>query len=140
MEPHRRAFHILGGPAVFLLLLLAPLSSVDFPVRGSLGLLCWMSWWWIFQPVHLAVTGFLPLVVLALFDFHPVGNILPAYAQELVILLLGANMLATMWSRWGLDRRVALVSSSRSRLGMLEYHAAASATRISSSPPDQSRP
>ena len=81
-----------------------------FPVRGSVGLLIWMSWWWIFQPVHLAVTGFLPLVVLSLFAFLPVGNILPAYAQELVILLLGANILASLWSRWGLDRRIALVS------------------------------
>ncbi len=35
---------------------------------------------------------------------------LPAYASPLVILLLGANMLATLRMRWGLDRRVALVS------------------------------
>ena len=110
MERTRKTFHVLGGPVVFLLLLLVPLSSMALPVRGSLGLLIWMSWWWIFQPVHLAVTGFLPLVVLALFGFLPVGNILPAYAQELVILLLGANILASLWSRWGLDRRIALVS------------------------------
>ena len=112
MNPARdwRTLHTLGGPAVFLLLVLLPLSSVPFPVRASIGLLVWMSWWWIAQPVHLAVTGFLPLVVLALFDFLPVGAILPAYAQQLVILLLGANILATLWKRWGLDRRIALVS------------------------------
>jgi sodium-dependent dicarboxylate transporter 2/3/5 len=102
--------HTLGGPAVFLLLVLLPLPSVPFPVRASLGLLVWMSWWWIAQPVHLAVTGLLPLVVLALFNFLEVGAILPAYAQQLVILLLGANILATLWKRWGLDRRIALVS------------------------------
>jgi sodium-dependent dicarboxylate transporter 2/3/5 len=105
-----RTAHTLGGPAVFLLLVLAPLPAVPYPVRASLGLLVWMSWWWIAQPVHLAVTGFLPLVVLAIFDFLPVGDILPAYAQQLVILLLGANILATLWARWGLDRRIALVS------------------------------
>jgi sodium-dependent dicarboxylate transporter 2/3/5 len=108
--PRSQALHTLGGPAVFLVLVLLPLPSVPFPVRASLGLLVWMSWWWIAQPVHLAVTGFLPLVVLALFDFLPVGSILPAYAQQLVILLLGANILATLWKRWGLDRRIALVS------------------------------
>ena len=110
MGRYRRAFHLLGGPAFFLLWLVVPVSSMAFSVRGSLGLLFWMSWWWIFQPVHLAVTGFLPLVVLALFNILPVGNILPAYAQELVILLLAANILATVWTRWGLDRRIALVS------------------------------
>lgn len=105
-----RIVHAVVGPAVFLSLILLPLPSVPYPIRASIGLLIWMSWWWIFQPVHLAVTGFLPLAVLAVFDFHPVTAILPAYAQQLVILLLGANMLASLWTRWGLDRRIALVS------------------------------
>jgi len=105
-----RIFHTLGGPVVFLLLIAAPLPDIDYPIRASLGLLVWMSWWWIAQPVHLAVTGFLPLGVAALFDFVPVQDILPAYAQQLVILLIGANVLATLWTRWGLDRRIALVS------------------------------
>ncbi|MDA0204852.1 MAG: SLC13 family permease [Acidobacteria bacterium] len=106
----QRTLHLLGAPAVFLLLVLLPLESAAYPIRGSLGLLVWMSWWWIFQPVHLAVTGLLPLVVLAIFNFLPVASILPAYAQQLVILLIGANILATVWTRWGLDRRIALVS------------------------------
>ena len=110
LERDWRTLHMLGGPTVFLLLIALPLPEVPYPVRASIGLLIWMSWWWMAQPVHLAVTGFLPLVVLALFDFLPVGSILPAYAQQLVILLLGANILATLWKRWGLDRRIALVS------------------------------
>ena len=83
---------------------------LDYPVRGSIGLLVWMSWWWIFEPVNLAVTGFLPLVVLAIFNFLPVARILPSYSEELIFLLLGANILSTVWTRWGLDRRIALVS------------------------------
>ena len=105
-----RIRHLLIGPGVFLALIALPLPEIEYPVRASIGLLIWMSLWWIFQPVHLAVTGFLPLAVLAVFDFHPVTDILPAYAQQLVILLLGANMLATLWTRWGLDRRIALIS------------------------------
>jgi sodium-dependent dicarboxylate transporter 2/3/5 len=105
-----RIVHALGAPALFLLLILLPLPDVPDAVRGSLGLLIWMSWWWIAQPVHLAVTGFLPLAVLAVFDFLPVSEILPAYAEQLVILLIGANMLTALWGRWGLDRRIALVS------------------------------
>jgi sodium-dependent dicarboxylate transporter 2/3/5 len=101
-----RTSHIIAGPALFLLLLVLPWAP--YPIRGSIGLLIWMSWWWIFEPVHLAVTGFLPLAVLAIFNFLPVATILPAYSEQLVILLLGANILATLWSRWGLDRRIAL--------------------------------
>ena len=102
--------HLLGGPLAFVLFLLAPSSALEYPVRGSLGLLVWMSWWWIFEPVNLAVTGFLPLVVLAVFNFLPVARILPSYSEELIFLLLGANILSTVWTRWGLDRRIALVS------------------------------
>ena len=50
------------------------------------------------------------IVVLAIFNFLPVGRILPSYAEELIFLLLGANILSTAWTRWGLDRRIALVS------------------------------
>jgi sodium-dependent dicarboxylate transporter 2/3/5 len=106
----RRTYHLLGGPLAFLLLLLVPASLLDYPVRGSLGLLVWMAWWWIFEPVSLAVTGFLPLVVLAVFNFLPVSSILPSYSEELIFLLLGANVLSTVWTRWGLDRRIALTS------------------------------
>jgi solute carrier family 13 (sodium-dependent dicarboxylate transporter), member 2/3/5 len=102
--------HLFGGPLAFLLLLLVPAPALDYPVRGSLGLLVWMSWWWIFEPVNLAVTGFLPLVALAIFNFLPVARILPSYSEELIFLLIGANILSTLWSRWGLDRRIALVS------------------------------
>ena len=105
-----RLLHTVFGPLVFAILCLTPLPGMPYPVRASIGLLVWMSWWWIFQPVHLAVTGFLPLPVLAVCNFLPVGEILPAYAQQLVILILGANIIAVAWNRWGLDRRIALVS------------------------------
>jgi solute carrier family 13 (sodium-dependent dicarboxylate transporter), member 2/3/5 len=105
-----RALHALGAPLAFALLVALPLPGVPYAIRGSLGLLVWMAWWWITEPVHLAVTGFLPLAVLAVFNFLPVADVLPAYAEQLVILLIGANMLATLWSRWGLDRRIALAS------------------------------
>src|SRR5207244_6828036 len=46
----------------------------------------------------------------ALVGFGGMGAVLPSYADELVILVVGANMLTTAWARWGLDRRIALAS------------------------------
>ncbi|MGI9259468.1 MAG: SLC13 family permease [Gammaproteobacteria bacterium] len=105
-----RLGHIIAGPAVFALMLLAPIESMSYEIRCSFGLLLWMSWWWIARPVHLAVTGFLPLALVAIFDFVAISQILSAYATELIILLLSANILTTTWTRWGLDRRIALAS------------------------------
>jgi sodium-dependent dicarboxylate transporter 2/3/5 len=105
-----RTLHVVAGPLVFLLLVCIPVPAMPYAVRASVGLLLWMAWWWIFEPVNLAVTGFLPLVVLAIFNFLPLSTVLPSYSQELIFLLLGANILSTVWTRWGLDRRIALVS------------------------------
>ena len=103
--------HLVGGPLSFLVMLLIPGGVMAFPVKCAIGLLIWMAWWWLARPVDLAVTGFLPLVVVAALDFTPISGVLEAYASELIILLIGANILTTVWSRWGLDRRIGLVSA-----------------------------
>lgn len=108
--PRPSLVHLLGGPVVFGLLLLAPIDGVPFEARGALGLLVWMAWWWIAQPVHLAVTGLLPLAVAALFGLAPMSEVATSYSQSAILLLLGANVLTSVWTRWGLDRRIGLAS------------------------------
>ena len=102
--------HLVGGPLVFLAFAFWPGAGPTYAVRCGLGLLLWMGWWWLARPVNLAVTGLMPLAVVALFGFVRVGDVLPSYADELIILLVGANILTTAWSRSGLDRRIALAS------------------------------
>lgn len=104
------AVHLVAAPAVFVMLLLAPLEGVPPEARGALGLMVWMAWWWITRPVHLAVTGLLPLPVAAVFGLAPMDRVATSYAQETILLLLGANILTSVWVRWGLDRRVGLAS------------------------------
>jgi sodium-dependent dicarboxylate transporter 2/3/5 len=102
-------FHLLLGPALFLAALVVPFG-MPYEARAAVGLLVWMAWWWVSAPVHLAVTALLPLVTAALFDFVSLDVVLPAYATNLIVLLLGANILAAAWIRWGLDRRIALTA------------------------------
>lgn len=98
--------HLLGAPAVFLAVTLFPLPGLSFVTRGAMGLLVWMAWWWIARPVHLAVTGLLPLAVAAVFGLAPMGEVAASYSQDTILLLLGANVLTSVWVRWGLDRRM----------------------------------
>jgi sodium-dependent dicarboxylate transporter 2/3/5 len=100
--------HLLAGPLIFGALLLAPLAGVPFEARGAMGLLVWMAWWWIARPVHLAVTGLLPLAAAAVFGLAPMDEVATSYSQDAILLLLGANILTSVWSRWGLDRRIGL--------------------------------
>ncbi len=102
--------NLLGGPVVFLATVLLPIGGAPQEIRGAVGLLLWMSWWWIARPVHLAVTALLPIAVTAIFGLAPMERVLTSYAADTIILLLGANILTSVWSLWGLDRRIALVS------------------------------
>ena len=125
----------LGGPTFFLLMLALPIPSIGFPIRAALGLMVWMAWWWISTPVHLAITGFLPLVTASLFNYVPTSLVLPSYAGELIILLIGSSMLTTVWTRWGLDRRVALlplllVGTSASRQIVVWFAVSAALTAL----------
>src|SRR4029450_7612995 len=97
--------HLAVGPVAFCALAFQPALGPPYAVRCGLGLLLWMSWWWLTRPVHLAVTGLLPLVVVALFGFAGMGDVLPSYADELIILLVGANILTTASARSGLSAR-----------------------------------
>ena len=108
--PPAKLRHLAAGPLVFAVLLLAPLDGVAFEARGAMGLMIWMAWWWITRPVHLAVTGLLPLPVAAVFGLAPMDQVATSYSQDTILLLLGANILTSVWTRWGLDRRVGLTS------------------------------
>ena len=108
--PRSHFLTLAAGPLVFLALAWLPAASPPYGVRCGLGLLLWMGLWWLARPVHLAVTGLLPLALAAIFGFVRMADILPSYADELLILLLGANILTTAWQRWGLDRRIALLA------------------------------
>ena len=100
---------ILSGPVLFLLaLLLVPDTIMPFAVRGAVGLFLWMSAWWITIPVGVAVTALLPIVACAVFGIVDVGEIIPQYFTDLVVLLIGADILTLTWETTGLNRRIAL--------------------------------
>ncbi len=108
--PPAKLRHLVAGPVVFAVLLLMPLGGLPFETRGAMGLLVWMAWWWITRPVHLAVTGLLPIPVAAIFGLAPMDEVATSYSQDTILLLLGANVLTSVWARWGLDRRIGLAS------------------------------
>ena len=108
--PPAKLRHLVAGPVVFAVLLLIPLGGLAFETRAAMGLLVWMAWWWITRPVHLAVTGLLPLPVAAVFGLAPMDEVATSYASDTILLLLGANILTSVWTRWGLDRRIGLAS------------------------------
>jgi len=102
-------YKLIIGPLLFLFIVFVlPMPGFEYAARGAIGTVIWMASWWILRPIHIGITGLLPIVVNALFGFVPVEAMLVTYASPIIVLVLGANMITVSWSLWGLDKRIAL--------------------------------
>lgn len=104
-----RNVHLLMGPVLFVLcLLLLPHSVFDSQAaRGAVGTIAWMAYWWITGPVDFAVTGLLPIAINSVFQICDMSLVISNYADEIILLLLGASIITAAWEVTGLDRRIA---------------------------------
>lgn len=103
---------LLAGPLSFLLViaLLMQADACSFKQAVALGTVVWMGLWWIFHPVHIAITAFLPIPINALFDLIPTNHLISQYFSEIVVLLLGSELISLTWEKTHLDRRLAIGS------------------------------
>ena len=102
---------LLSGPTAFLVVYFAA-QSFGAAAAGALGMAAWMALWWALRPVAIAVTALLPIAVNAALTLIPNGEVISQYFSEIVVLLLGADLICLTWSRTGLDKRVAVKALS----------------------------
>ena len=106
---HKKFINLFIGPILFLVCWLLIPTSV-FGTReacAAIGTVAWMAYWWITGPVDYAVTGFLPIAINALVQITDMSTVIANYANETILLLLGASVLTASWEETGLDRRIA---------------------------------
>ena len=105
----KRLTGLLLGPGLFALCtLLLPEKLFAYEARAAIGTLCWMGCWWIMMPIPIGVTGFIPIIVNALFNLMNMDALLGKYATDTIFLLIGADLLTISWKETGLDKRIAL--------------------------------
>ncbi len=103
--------NIILGPLVFVAcIFLLPSDLFVYEARAAIGTLGWMGVWWVTLPVHTGVTGLIPIIANAIFNMIPMDAIISKYANETIMLLLGADLLTISWTVTGLDKRIALKS------------------------------
>jgi len=106
-DKSRNWLHILGGPAIFLIVLTLPIFG-PLNARFGFGILFWMIYWWVTPSVDIKVTCLVPLVVAAAYPFMPVDKVMQAYADREFLLILGMSMITAAWARWGFAKRLGL--------------------------------
>lgn len=100
---------IILGPLIAAIVLAAvTLSGMPAPAAWTFAVVVWVAWWWITEALPLPVTSLLPFVLL------PLGGILSfqessrALGDPVIILFMGAFMLAKAVEASGVHRRMAL--------------------------------
>lgn len=107
------------GPAVAILVALALPDTVpgaegaieitrDARVVAAVASL--MAVWWLTEALPLAATALLPLALFPLLGATSMGDAAAPYARPVIFLFLGGFMLGLAMERWGLHKRIALLT------------------------------
>ncbi len=99
------------GPIVFLLILWAPAPVGLAPAaQRLLAVTLWMAIWWVTQAVPIAATSLLPLALFPLLGIQSAKTVSQSYLGDSSFLYLGGFIIALGIERWGLHRRLALLT------------------------------
>lgn len=104
----RRVGFWLGLLGFALTQLVAPPAGMAQPAWSAAGLVWWMAAWWMTEALPLAVTAFLPFLVLPLTGVADANKTASAYYSPIMFLFIGGGFLALAIERTGLHRRLAL--------------------------------
>ena len=105
----RKRAGLLTGPLLMILLLLLPIPQNMSPEAWrTAAIAVFIAVWWMTEPIPIAVTAFLPIVLLPLFGVRTVKAATQPYAHPLIYLFLGGFILALAMREWNLHKRIAL--------------------------------
>jgi sodium-dependent dicarboxylate transporter 2/3/5 len=112
----RRTAGLFAGPAILLILLLAPLPLAPAAHRLA-AILAMMVVLWVTEALPLAVTALIGPVLAIVLRVVPARTAFAPFADPIIFLFIGSFMLAEAMFVHGLDRRIAFSALSSRLVG-----------------------
>jgi sodium-dependent dicarboxylate transporter 2/3/5 len=110
---------LIAGPVLALAayLLLGLTEAADSGVlsesaRRVAAIAVLMATWWLAEAIPLAATALIPVAVMPLLGIASLPRIAAPYASDIIFLFAGGLLLGMAMERWGLHRRIALITIS----------------------------
>ncbi|MFN0216221.1 MAG: SLC13 family permease [Saprospiraceae bacterium] len=104
-----RRIALFAGPALFALVALAPTpAGMPWPAQITAAITLWVAIWWITEPIEMAATSLLPLVLLPLSGVASLKVVSAEYGNEIIFLFMAGFFMGKSIERWQLHRRIAL--------------------------------
>lgn len=85
-------------------------QSFSWAGRATLAVMIWMGVWWLTEAIDISATALLPLVLFPLLGASDIKAAAFPYADHLIFLYFGGFILAMSMERWGLGKRIALMT------------------------------
>ncbi|MDA1266005.1 MAG: SLC13 family permease, partial [Planctomycetota bacterium] len=104
---------LIAGAVFFAILMFAPGIPLDGPQRRVAAVTALTATWWISVALPVGATALVPAVLFPLLGVLSAKEVAPAYMRDLVMLFLGAFIIALGLERWGVHRRMALFIISK---------------------------